>query len=230
MSENCRRFESEALLLLEEGRPLPEHFATCADCLRAQAAYQQLRAALEKPLASAPRDGWEARVMQAVDAAPPARTRWQESRWLAAGSALAAAAVVVIALRVREPDEPLGISAQVTAGPAGLRGASAHPGDRLQLEAKIGRARHAELRVWRDGRELVMRCSGTTIGTGFSCLHKPRALAGELRLPSVGTFQATVAIGDDAPLPPPAATLAEDSARLLAAGARLLLAEPARVY
>src|SRR5687768_6688898 len=39
----CDRFEAEALLLLEQGQPLDEHFSSCSDCLEARAAYDRLR-------------------------------------------------------------------------------------------------------------------------------------------------------------------------------------------
>ena len=110
-----------------------------------------------------------------------------------------------------------------------MRGEGAHPGDRLVLHGKAGSRRHAELRVYRNDRELVMRCAPPTTSDTFSCTRDGATISGELKLPAIGAFQALIATSD-APLPAPGASLAEDTERLLAMGAKVILAPSVRVF
>ena len=65
----CDRFENEALLLLEQGQPLDEHFSTCPDCLAARAAYDRLRNGLSHlGEEGEPAPGWQARVWDRIAA------------------------------------------------------------------------------------------------------------------------------------------------------------------
>ncbi len=230
MTAPCDRYEREALLLLEEGRPLDEHFATCPECLAARAAHERLRAALLTPIDAAPRAGWEAGVLSAIDRAPARRSPWaRRAPWMA-GAMAAAAAVSLVVIRTRPLDDALALDAAVMPGDAAqVRGAGTHVGDLLQLHARA-RGRFAELRVYRNDRELVMRCAPPqSSGADFKCTRDGSALAGELRLPSVGAFQAFVAASDKE-LPPPASTLGEDTERLIASGAKVALGPSVRVY
>src|SRR5450432_4180090 len=92
----CDRFEREALLLLEEGKPLDDaHFQTCSDCQRARALYDKIRAELKRPQESALPAGFEQGVFAALDAGgkAPRSSPWQRrAPWLT-GGLLAAAAV-----------------------------------------------------------------------------------------------------------------------------------------
>ena len=61
----CGRFGEDELLRLEQGLPLDDHFASCADCVRAQEEYRALKrrlSTLHEGLA--PPRGWEAGVLE----------------------------------------------------------------------------------------------------------------------------------------------------------------------
>ena len=68
MNSPCDRFETEALLRLERGEPLDEHFATCPDCREARAVYERLRQEIaEVDGEEEPPPGWEARVRERIE-------------------------------------------------------------------------------------------------------------------------------------------------------------------
>jgi hypothetical protein len=96
------------------------------------------------------------------------------------------------------------------------------PGDELVFDASTGGAAHAEVRLYREDRELVLRCPP-------GCTREGDRVKGRVPLPSVGRYQAYV-VASDRPLPEPAPTLAEDTERLLREGARVSLGQPAQVY
>lgn len=94
----CAHFEVEGLARQEAGRADP-HVADCADCQASRATYRRMTDALaEVGMQLYPRTGWEDEVMAKVRA--PRRNRW----WMAAGlgTALAAAAVVVLLVRTKD--------------------------------------------------------------------------------------------------------------------------------
>ena len=92
---SCDRFEREGLALLEQGRELPGHMKTCADCVAASEAHQRLQdrlaaagAELEPPV------GWETRVR--ARALAEARPAVAPAGWRAAALAMAGALVIAI--------------------------------------------------------------------------------------------------------------------------------------
>src|SRR5205814_2070294 len=87
----CDRFEREALPLLEEGQPLPSHFASCPDCQKAREVYERLTRALSAQGAPPENQKWEVGVWSAIESRERQRPAWKK-RWIAA----AAAAVVVL--------------------------------------------------------------------------------------------------------------------------------------
>jgi hypothetical protein len=236
MTAPCERFEQEFLLRLEEGLPLDPHVETCPECRKLSASYQKIRLELQRDRREEPRPGWEQRVFAALDAPPVATVQRprRRQRWMAAGIAACAAALCIVVWRAPLSESQLTLTTAVIRGEgAPLRGGAAQPGDRLQMSASLPGARYAELRVYRDDRELVLRCAPSALpqsaqGT-LSCARSGDILRAELRLAAIGAYQA-YATTSDSPLPPPAPTLAEDSARLLAAGARIALGPAVRVY
>jgi hypothetical protein len=232
VTARCTRFEEEALLLIEQGLPLDPHFSECAECRAAQASYSRIEEAL-RTSRRAPRRGWQDKVLAAIDRAPAAAPRSWPRR--AAWGAGALAAAVVVAIMVppmmshRSPAEP-SISTRVVPGDGQtLRGDSPHSGDILQLNAIAGGAHFVELRVYRGDRDLIFQCASPASIGAVSCTRSGKALEARLRFPSRGLFQALIAASGD-PLPPPAGSLAEDTARLLRAHARIALAPPVRAY
>lgn len=217
----CRRFEEEGLLRLEQGLPLDDHFATCADCLAARAFYERLHGDIAVAGEGIePPPGWQAELWAAVEERKSAGRRLR-GWWLL----VPAAAAVLIAILLLRPSAPpparLALAVEVETGTGTVRrGAEAHPGDRLRLRATTGEAGHAELRVYRNNRVLVLRCS-----TEPPCQRRNGALEAELLLPAIGSYQSLLLTSDRAlpPLPDTGAGLDPDVAAALQAGARATL-------
>jgi hypothetical protein len=271
VSQACNRFEREALELLEEGRPLPPHFATCPECKEARESYERLAKLLSTLGTPLETEKWEAGVWERVrdleaapsrSAAKPARAfvsegglagttararrsdRASRRRWLVAAAAVAVilgagetgrryvltnastrrsdrTAAPLLALRLEGVARP-GSGTRGTAPAGGGGTIFLQPGDELAFDATTGAARHAEVRVYREDRDLQFRCPP-------GCEREGNRLRGRVTLPSVGRYQAYVVVSDN-PLPPPEPTLAADTERLVRTGARIALGPPVQVY
>jgi len=104
------------------------------------------------------------------------------------------------------------------------RGEDAHPGDILQLQAATGNYRYAELRVYFNDSEVVLRCS-----TEAPCSRDGNILAAALEMSSMGAYQPILFLSDN-PLPLPLQFeglegLDQDVGAALEAGASYELAE-----
>jgi hypothetical protein len=208
---DCDRFETEGLLRLERGEPLGEHFATCPDCLEARAVYERLR----QDIAGIGADGeppadWEARVWARIEERK-GRPRWI---WFLAPVGAAALAATLFFAVPRTPSAPSIFQEVVAGGTTGAR-----PGDRLDLRAETAGSSHAELRIYRNGSELVLLCPGDP-----SCQDDGDELRASLTLPAVGDYQAVLVL-DDEPLPPPQKGLDSDAGAAFAQGAEVLLGD-----
>ncbi|HEY0553610.1 MAG TPA: hypothetical protein VGG20_05050 [Thermoanaerobaculia bacterium] len=221
VSRPCDRFEAEGLLLLEQGLPLDEHFATCPDCLAARAAYEQLFAEIAALGAEdQPPVGWQARVWERLDQRRERRrsnwlgwVNWPGWRgWLVPAGAAAAALAALLLIRPPGPQPP-SLRAEVQAGATVRRGGEAQPGDLLRLTAATGGSRHAELRVYRNDTELVLRCS-----TERPCSRQGDELRAAVLLDTVGRYQPLL-MRAEKPLPSPVSDLEKDTTAALAAGA-----------
>jgi hypothetical protein len=209
----CQRFEKEALLLLEQGQPLNEHFSSCPDCVEARAAYDRLRGGLTSlGEEDEPPADWQARVWTEIDRRKERRRRW--SPWWIAPVALAAmAALFLIWIPGRTP---AGLRIEIEGGTTVRRGAEAQPGDLLRLAATTGGARHSELRVYRNDTELILRCS-----TEPPCSYRRGKLTASVVLDGVGRYQPLLICSEE-PLPTPpdtASDLDADTDAALTAGA-----------
>jgi hypothetical protein len=211
----CDRFETEAVLLLEQGLPLDEHFSSCPDCLAARAAYERLGHGIsslsgdEEPAA-----GWEARVWEKIEQRRRSRHRW--GPWWVVPVGVAALAAFLF---VRLPGQgPPSLRVEVERGTAVRRGVEAQPGDTLQLAASTGGAPHAELRVYRNDAELILRCS-----TEPPCSRWGKELRASVVLDGIGRYQPLLLFSKN-PLPSSASDLETDTSAALAAGADVELA------
>ena len=210
----CDRFEAEALLLLEQGQPLGEHFSSCSDCLEARADYDRLRGGLaslgEK---DEPPADWQARVWEKIERRKERRRRW--TPWWAVPVAMAAlAALFLIWIPGRTP---AGLRIEIESGTTIRRGAEAHPGDILRLAATAGGARYSELRVYRNDTELILRCSAEP-----PCSRHRGELKASVVLDGVGRYQPLLLLSKD-PLPAPTSDLDADTDAALTAGAEVEL-------
>jgi hypothetical protein len=216
---DCDRFETEGLLRLERGEPLGEHFATCPDCLEARALYERLR----QDIAGIGADGepptdWEARVWARIEERR-VKPRWI---WFLAPMGAAALAATLFFAMPRTPSSPSLVQEVVAGGPV-QRATGARPGDRLDLRAEAAGSLHAELRIYRNGSELILRCPG-----GPSCQHDGDELSAALTFPSAGDYQAVLVL-DDEPLPLPGKGLDPDAGAAFAQDAQVLLGDEVSV-
>lgn len=215
----CRRFEEEALLRLEKGLPLDEHFASCPDCLSARDAYERLGEEISAAGTGLdPHVAWQADVWAALDARRRSRPRGRSWWLLAPVAAAAGLAAVVLFLRPPPPAALIALDVAVIGGegPA-RRGTEAHTGDRLHLRAATGGAAHAELRVYRGERVLLLRCS-----TEPPCRRRGPVLEADVELPSIGSYQPLL-LTSERPLPEPGAGLDSDVDAVLTAGGEATL-------
>jgi hypothetical protein len=213
----CDRFEAEAVLLLERGLPLHEHFSACPDCLAAQAFYDRLRQRLAAVGDKGqPPVGWRAGVWERIEQRRGPR-RWRPW-WGLVPAALAASLAAVLLVRTPEPAPPVFLRAEIVAGPSVQRGDEAKPGDSLRLTASTGGARHAELRVYRNDAELVLRCS-----TESPCSRKGADLEATVVLDGIGRYQ-PLFLFSKSPLPQASTQgLDADTEAALTAGAEIEL-------
>lgn len=207
----CERFESEAVLLLEQGLPVDEHFASCPDCLAARASYDRLREEIATlGEGHEPPAGWQARIWERIERRRERRRRWWRPMWVVP---VAAAALALFVL-VRAPDlGPASLKVEVERGAVVRRGDEAQPGDRLVLHSTTGGARYAELRVYRNDAELVLRCS-----TEPPCFRRGDELRASVVCDGIGRYQSLLLLSRK-PLPAIASDLETDSSAMLAAGA-----------
>ena len=205
---SCDRFETEALLALEQGKEIDPHFSICPDCLEQRRAYEGLKRTIADVNADAvPRPAWEARVRRAMDA--------ERSMVLRRLVPLAAAAVLVVALIavLKPPAQPprSGLQAEIRSGGPGFRG-EARPGDILVLGGNLGSFAHAELRVYRNETELVLSCVDE-----LPCIRSRREVQAEFELESPGTYQPALFLSDR-PIDPTGTGLDADAEAVLRAG------------
>jgi hypothetical protein len=212
----CDRFETEAVLLLERGLPLDEHFSACPDCLAAQAFYDRLRQRLAVVgEEDQPPVGWQAGVWGRIEQ-QRGRRRWRPW-WGLVPVALAASLAAVFLVRMPEP-APVFLKAEIEAGPSVQRGDEAKPGDSLRLTSSTGGAHHAELRVYRNEAELVLSCS-----TESPCSRKGEDLQATVVLDGIGRYQPLLLFSKN-PLPTASTQgLDADTEAALAAGAEIEL-------
>jgi hypothetical protein len=208
----CDRFEAEALLLLEQGQPLDEHFSSCPDCLEARAAYDRLRGGLSSlGKEDEPPADWQARVWETIDRRKERRRRW--APWWYVPVAMAAmAALFLIWIPGRTP---AGLRIEIESGTTVRRGAEARPGDLLRLAATTGGASHVELRVYRNDTELLLRCS-----TEPPCSRRRGELTASVILDGVGRYQPLLLLSENS-LPTATSDLETDTGAALDAGAEI---------
>jgi hypothetical protein len=215
---HCDRFEAEAVLLMEQGLPLDDHFSVCPDCLAARDFYDRLRQRLAAVGAEdQPPVNWQAGVWEKIEQRRGRRRWW--AWWGLVPAALAASLAAVLLVRTPEP-KPVFLKAEIEAGPSVQRGEEAKPGDSLRLTASTGGASHAELRVYRNDADLVLSCS-----TESPCSRKDENLQATLVFDGIGRYQPLLLFSKN-PLPKASTQgLDADTEAALAAGAEIELGQ-----
>jgi hypothetical protein len=214
----CARFDAEILPRLTAGEPPGPHVDECADCRAALARHQALVHGIRGLDADAqPRPDWQAQTFARIAAARPQRAR----AWWAWSVAVAALLLVVALVWLRRP-RPIELALRYEIHHRAVIRATdqAAPGDFCVLHVSTGDA-PTELRVYRDGRDLVFRC-----GPGAPCAREPRGIRAELVLPSAGHYRVIAVLN------PPAQAIAStdlnrDVEALRTVGARIEAIGPA---
>jgi len=215
----CRRFEQEGLLVIHQGGRLDQHFDRCPDCVAARATYQRLEARLGVMGAgSLPPPDWQSAVWSAIrPRTPRSRIRWALGLATATGLILG----LVWLTRLRMPAHDVILAARIEAGAGHFRGLDdARPGQVLVLHARVGRAPHAELRLYRDDRRVVMACSSAA-----PCRRTGDVLDARVTLEAIGIYQPVLLVSGEA-IPAPGGRLDEDAGAAHRQGARVTLSDP----
>lgn len=229
----CERFEREGLGALAADHTLDAHIATCADCRQAQTAYRRLTEELHAlRVAPGPPAGWEQRVWATVRQRPapnPERPRWWWPALLATAATLLISTGIWIALiGPRAAGQPQLALTVLPPDGAPRRSDAAQPGSRLALRADVGGYRFAELRLYRNDVDLLLRCADGP----EPCQRRGDALEARFVVQTLGEHQ-PVLIVSERPIPAPrgggARALDEDAAAATAAGAQVILGAPVSV-
>jgi len=219
----CNRYEQEGLLKLEKGENLDAHFSECQDCIEAAKAHQVIKTELKNMQQQwqAPQ-GWQDRIWEEISL----RDQSSKRKWkkiLPSMAAAAAAAFFILGVLIPN-DSPVSISATVTQNSAVTRSLNAKPGDELSIDAEIGDTPIAELLVYRNDNELVLRCSDQP-----PCSRRGRHLRATIELENIGNYQPILVLSESI-LPELTQQLDADASLILESGARVELAEQISVY
>jgi hypothetical protein len=215
---SCDRFERERLADVGDAAG-DEHLATCASCRAAAGRYARVAglvadAGRERPLP----DGWDERLLARL-----VTDRRRRPRWIvpAAAVAVVAAAAVAALLLWPDPGPPsVALAARIEEGAGGRRAAVPRPGDRVAIDARTGRWRHAELRLYRNDRELAARCADAP-----PCRRDGDRLSATFALDAVGRYRVLLVVGNDRAPEPSGAGLDAD-ATAAAGGGEVRLGAP----
>jgi hypothetical protein len=211
---SCEHYWRDGVLLVEHGEPDP-HRETCVECRRAHEARAQLVGALPAVAETRTGDpGWQMRVWGRIAREEGSRAR--RSYWVA-GGLVAAAAVVILALRIvplggdHPVDNPVAVARpafEIVPGLVAMRSASARVGDRIRIPVDPAR----EVRVYR-ANDLVLRCSAGAVSPG--CIRDRQDTVGEVTLATAGEYQLIAIFAVTAE---PVGTLDRDLAAVVSAG------------
>jgi hypothetical protein len=195
------------------------------------------------PARRGPVAGWQSAVLIALRSGIPAGRRGRHWRWLLWPGLVAAGVAGFWLWRGRPHDadllapDLLAIDVTIHPGAASMRGRPqaageigsrrATVGDRLVVSASAKAANHVEIRVYRDGVGLVLRCPGQDVG----CRIDSDQVQVAVDLGAPGRYESLVTTSER-PLPsPPAVTSADlDTDALIAGGAQVRLGPPVVVW
>jgi hypothetical protein len=220
----CDRLERDGLLA-DLGGDMDPHVAGCPDCREKAASYARVTGAIAGEGSHALPDGWKERTIARIHAARAARRR---RTMIVAGVGLAAAAAAVILLLARKDPTPgtPSLALTIVEGGAPRRGADAHPGQTIEAVAHGGGSTAAELRIYREGRDLLLRCPG---GEPSACRRVEGGVAASYTIVSVGDHQIVWFVSPK-PIPPPTGSFDGDVGAVAAGGGRVAKSETIHVY
>lgn len=215
----CDRLERDGEDLLGHlGEDMP-HVDECPDCRARLAGYERLAGLLAGESARPLPDRWKERTLARI------RQRKARHRRIVDLATTAAAAAVVV-LFVRPPTEPAArLVVSVSPGPVQYRDANeepprtsqplkAHKGDILMASSPRADAAYFELRVYREAREVMVRCPGD----GAPTCKVGDVIELSWPLPSLGSYQ-VLWLASSSPLPPSSGNFDADVRAAREAGA-----------
>jgi hypothetical protein len=219
----CDWLDREGLLQRERGLPIQDHLAGCERCRQRLAEYERLATTLTE--APEPPAHWETRVWARIAEREQAPRRRRAPVWVLAVAVAGAACLALIFLRPG-PDGAgsavmLAMHVERASNAPVLRGEG---NSVVRVEASQVRARHVELRVYRDDNTLVARCT-----TEPPCVRAGELFTASVPAPAAGRYRA-VLFTSESPLPPPAGSYELDDAAARAAGATPHATEAAEVW
>jgi len=218
----CDRLE-QGDLLGHLGETMDPHVHECGDCRARAGQYARLAATLAQESDRPLPDDWKRRALERLHRERAGRKRAGRKRRTALTGGLAVAltvAVVLLATR-RDSDRPplRQLVARLEEGGGTWRG-SAHPGMRWHISAAPDSSGRFELWVYRDARELVLRCADLDPQTS-TCRHRDGAVEATVQLVSVGLYDAILLVSSS-PLPAPGGDLNADLKAARRAGAHVV--------
>jgi hypothetical protein len=212
----CSRASHEVYLRFEEGAA-DEHAVTCPTCQEAlQVARRFAEVMPEVGAEHKPAGDWQARFLAQIESRRASRREATlRRRWwvVALPAALAAAVIIYVIIPPRQPDPPspgnVVVELSIQRGGEPQRTRTASVGDVVTVEA---RGERVELWIYRDGKELVLRCPG-----GAECSAREGGASALLRVDRRGVYQV---LAIEAPGSSPAATIDESMNAVVMAGDR----------
>lgn len=217
---SCGRFESEGFQQWELGQAPDAHVRSCPECMARWRALDRLGPALRhEPPVTLPSPQWKARVLAAAAGEHASARRPWYRLWVAPVFAVASIALVLAVVRKSKDDlaAPSLDFALVAPDSRRTRGQTnpeaAAVGDRLKLFGAVPGETHFEVRVYRNGNQLVFRCPP-------GCALAGNRFEVDVPLAAPGRYEAFVVVSRGE-LPPPGETMAADVARIGPAGGRL---------
>ena len=213
----CDRLERDELLG-HLGEEMP-HVDQCPDCQAKLAGYKRVTDLLAGESARPLPHRWKERTLARL-----AQQRRRRRAAVGLGVAGTAAAAVIVLLVLRPPREQ-GLLVDIKPGPGQWRADpqpnQGRPGDVLEVSVPAATdAQHVELRVYHEGRDMVVRCPGAAAP---ACRRGDRI---EVTWPlERGTYQILWLVSPT-PLPSPKGGLDADFGAARAAGAEAVEAEP----
>ena len=178
----CKRFEEEGLLIVEQGGVLNEHFNNCEICLAEKAKYEKLKQILKLYNSDKrPLTGWE-------DAVLKSRIHTRQQIRLPRYIPALASGIILFAIgfyfsTIHDVTDIKGsLKVELVAGEEKYRGTKANIGDKLIVKA-TSRQFYFDIVIYRDGR-FVTHCNGSV-----DCIQSEKEATFQYSFNAIGVFQ-----------------------------------------
>lgn len=179
----CKRFETEALTILEKGGELDKHFSECKTCIEEYKKYLKVKTLLVS-LGSdvAPPPDWQAPIWESISTSTNLRKKTIQW-WRLSGITAALIVIAVIFLNLNKGTELGTISVQLTSSDAIIyRGITTAPGDKVTITATYGEHTYMKLYAYREGK-LMFSCDNSP-----DCNRNGNTVTATFPLQAVGEY------------------------------------------